>query len=84
MGIAIGLFIISAWILHCFYILETVTCSFDSISMWFHIYVQTYLSVGLFITAHDAMHGTDSLHKKANNTIGWIASFLFAGMSFKR
>ena len=84
MGIAIGLFIISAWILHCFYILETVTCSFDSISMWFHIYVQTYLSVGLFITAHDAMHGTVSLHKKANNTIGWFACFLFAGMSFKR
>lgn len=84
MGIAIGLFIISAWILHCFYILETVTCSFDSLSMWFHIYVQTYLSVGLFITAHDAMHGTVSLHKKANNTIGWLACFLFAGMSFKR
>lgn len=75
MGIAIGLFIISAWILHCFYILETVTCSFDSISMWFHIYVQTYLSVGLFITAHDAMHGTVSLHKKQTIPLDGLLAF---------
>jgi len=82
MGIAIGLFIISAWILHCFFILETVICSFDSISMWFHIYVQTYLSVGLFITAHDAMHGTVSSQKKANNAIGRIACFFICWYVF--
>jgi len=76
MGIAIGLFIISAWILHCFFILETVICSFDSISMWFHIYVQTYLSVGLFITAHDAMHGTVSSQKKSKQC-HWKDCLLF-------
>ena len=84
MGIVIGLIITSAWILHCFYTLESLAFDFTSLWVYAHILLQTYLSVGLFITAHDAMHGTVSRNRKINNTIGWVACFLFAGMNFKR
>ena len=39
---------------------------------------QTHLYTGLFITAHDAMHGSVSKNKTINAVIGWITSLLFA------
>jgi beta-carotene/zeaxanthin 4-ketolase len=42
------------------------------------ILAHTHLFTGLFITAHDAMHGTVSSNKKLNEGIGWLASALFA------
>ncbi|MEO6166453.1 MAG: fatty acid desaturase [Chitinophagales bacterium] len=40
--------------------------------------LQTHLYTGIFITAHDAMHGTVSSNKKINTVIGWICAGLFA------
>lgn len=40
--------------------------------------LQTHLFTGVFITAHDAMHGTISRNKIINSTIGWICATLFA------
>jgi beta-carotene ketolase (CrtW type) len=46
---------------------------------------QTFLYTGLFITAHDAMHGiVFHLNKKLNNAIGSFAVFVYAIFSFKR
>jgi beta-carotene/zeaxanthin 4-ketolase len=42
------------------------------------ILLQTHLYTGLFITAHDAMHGVVSRKKNLNHTIGWIAAILFS------
>lgn len=84
MGILIATFIILFWLGHCAYMLLLLEWNPLSIGMWLHVAVQIYVSVGLFITAHDAMHGTVSAHKSVNNTLGWIACFLFAGMSYKR
>lgn len=42
------------------------------------IILQTHLFTGLFITAHDAMHGTVSPNRKINHIVGWIAASLFA------
>lgn len=84
MGILIATFIILFWLGHCAYMLLLLEWNPLSIGMWLHVAVQIYVSVGLFITAHDAMHGTVSVHKRVNNTLGWIACFLFAGMSYKR
>ncbi len=42
------------------------------------ILVQMHMYTGLFITAHDAMHGTVSAHKLLNNSIGWLAALLFS------
>ncbi len=40
--------------------------------------LQTHLYTGLFITAHDAMHGVVSANKRLNNSIGMLAALLFA------
>lgn len=42
------------------------------------ILIQMHLYTGLFITAHDAMHGTVSSHKPLNNSMGWLAALLFS------
>ncbi len=40
--------------------------------------LQMHLYTGLFITAHDAMHGVVSPNKRLNNAIGTAATVLFA------
>lgn len=46
---------------------------------------QTFLSTGLFITAHDAMHATVAPHdRRLNATLGSLAVTLYAAFSFKR
>jgi fatty acid desaturase len=84
MGILIALIIILSWLSHSAYMLMMLEWNPTSFGLWLHVALQTYLSVGLFITAHDAMHGTVSLNKRINNSLGWIACFLFAGMNYKR
>ncbi|MDX5337922.1 MAG: fatty acid desaturase [Cyclobacteriaceae bacterium] len=42
------------------------------------VLVQMHLYTGLFITAHDAMHGVVSSHKPSNHFTGWIAAILFS------
>ncbi len=45
----------------------------------------TWLSVGLFIVAHDAMHGSLAPgHAEINAAIGTLALVLYAGFSFQR
>ncbi|MDQ1141520.1 fatty acid desaturase [Pedobacter agri] len=39
-----------------------------------------HLYTGLFITAHDAMHGTISSNKTINNFFGYLAVFIYAGV----
>ncbi|SHM40637.1 beta-carotene ketolase (CrtW type) [Cyclobacterium lianum] len=64
---------------------------FSSLIFWLHfpvvfsnpvVYVgvllQTHLYTGLFITAHDAMHGVVSSNKKLNHALGWLAALLFS------
>ena len=85
MGTIIALIIIAAWGSHLVYILGYVTPDFASPWLYFHILFQGYLYTGLFITAHDAMHGVVAPGKKMiNKTIGSVASLLFAGMSYKQ
>ncbi len=46
---------------------------------------QTFLYTGLFITAHDAMHGTAfPANRKINNAIGSLAVWLYALFSYAR
>lgn len=59
-----------------------------TVAVWgrvvFHMLVQAYLYTGLFITAHDAMHGSVSRNRKLNRLLGRLAAFLFAAFSYKR
>lgn len=82
MGILSAVFIISVWGGHLFYILRFSEVDFQSPLFYFHLLFHAYLFTGLFITAHDAMHGTVSRNKHINNFVGRLTAFLFAGFSY--
>jgi beta-carotene/zeaxanthin 4-ketolase len=88
LGTAIALAIISLWFAHGLAILEGHLHaphpleSAAEIAM--HVLLQAYLTTGLFITAHDAMHRTVSSSRYVNDAIGTLACLLFAGMSYRR
>lgn len=84
MGIVISFTIITLWLGHLFFILSSVHADFSSLQTYLHLLFQTYLFTGLFITAHDAMHGTICKTKSANKFFGIITSFFYAGMSYNR
>ena len=51
---------------------------FSSPWIYLFILVQMQLYTGLFITAHDAMHGTVSENRLINNSVGYLCTFLYA------
>lgn len=83
MGALIGLFIILLWLLHLVYLLFNESLTLTTPMSYVHLAIQGYLTTGLFITAHDAMHGTVSRVRWLNHAIGFAACFLFAAMSYK-
>ena len=84
MGLLIALSIILLWLVHLIYLLAITQGSLLSPMIIVHIAIQTYLYTGLFITAHDAMHGLISSNKSINNGIGRLATWLFAALSYSR
>jgi beta-carotene ketolase (CrtW type) len=52
--------------------------------LYLMILVQMHLYTGLFITAHDAMHGTISPDRNLNNLIGQLCTILYACFPFKK
>lgn len=47
--------------------------------------LQTFLYTGLFITAHDSMHGTVTPdYPRLNRVVGWAAVILYALFSFRK
>lgn len=77
-GAWIGLAVIVLW----FVVLGIgLTSALDWRSPWPYLglLLMTHLYTGLFITAHDAMHGTVApFHPRLNHTIGWMAATLHA------
>ena len=84
MGIFYFILIISLWILHLFYCLTYLHEGAGIFTIIINMILQAYLYTGLFITAHDAMHGTVSRNKFINNSAGRICSYLFAAISYNK
>lgn len=76
-GVWIAFVIILLWAVSLGLLL-TISIDWKNPLIYLAILVQTHLYTGLFITAHDAMHGLVSSNKKVNHTIGWICSILFS------
>jgi len=83
MGVLIAFLILSLWASHLAYLLVFVEVSFAPV-MLIHVAIQTYLYTGLFITAHDAMHGLVSSNRTLNTIVGQSATWLFAALSYSR
>ncbi len=84
MGIVIAISIITLWGAHLFYLLYYFPFDPSSLLFYLHIGIQTYFFTGLFITAHDSMHGTVSKRKRINSGIGELVTFLYAGLSYQK
>ncbi len=84
MGVFFAILIIGLWGGHLAYILTSVEVSLTNPWMYVHVLIQTYLYTGLFITGHDAMHGTVSSNRTLNEALGKLAVFLFAGLSYRK
>lgn len=84
MGVFISIIIIVLWLFNLMYSLNYVNINLTSFSIYFHFFIQIFLFTGLFITGHDAMHNAISSNRTINKVIGYISSFLFAGLSYKK
>lgn len=59
--------------------------SFTNPLLYIFVLIQMHLYTGLFITAHDAMHGTVSpQNRNLNNFIGQLCTLLYAVFPFKK
>jgi beta-carotene/zeaxanthin 4-ketolase len=84
-GITIALGIILTWGAHLAYTLRLDAFAIHPLETAFHLLLQTFLCTGLFITAHDAMHGTVARHyRRVNGIIGGLAVRLYALFSYKK
>ncbi|HVD99348.1 MAG TPA: fatty acid desaturase [Cytophagaceae bacterium] len=82
-GIYIALLVILCWAAFLSFALNFPTTIFNPWNILI-ILILTHLYTGLFITAHDAMHGTVSSSAKVNNLLGNLCVILFACFSYKK
>jgi beta-carotene/zeaxanthin 4-ketolase len=81
-GVFVAALIIGAWAIT---IISLMFWQIDLKNPFTYVFIllQMHLYTGLFITAHDAMHGTVSSNKTLNNLTGQICTFLYAAFPFK-
>ncbi|WP_146947688.1 fatty acid desaturase [Cyclobacterium qasimii] len=76
-GVIIAFSIIALWTTSLLLLLH-LQVDYSNPFLYLGILVQMHLYTGLFITAHDAMHGVVSGNKKLNYFIGWFSAMLFS------
>jgi len=84
MGIIIALGIIIAWVSNLFFSLHYTPVNITHPSYYASIIIQAFLYTGLFITAHDSMHGAISKNRKVNSILGWISCILYSGFIYSK
>lgn len=77
-GVLIACMLLVLWTSCLAYLLCFYTLDYFSPLTWLLMLVQTHLYTGIFITAHDAMHGLVSPNRKVNEWIGRVCAGLFA------
>lgn len=76
-GVFIALLIIGTWAASIILLMQWHV-NWSSPLAYLLILIQIHLYTGLFITAHDAMHGTISPNRQLNNFIGHICTLCYA------
>lgn len=85
-GLGLAAAILGAWsAVHVYGVFLHAWDARDWIRAPLLVALQTWLSVGLFIVAHDAMHGSLAPGRgRLNRAVGRLALALYAGFSFNR
>ncbi len=82
-GLFIALTLIVCWFTSLVFLLHSDLLIQYQLLIPLFVLLQTFLYTGLFITAHDAMHGSIyTKNRRLNNLIGSFAVFLYALFSF--
>ena len=76
-GLLIALIVLGCWATATILLMQWPV-NYKNPLVYFFVLLQMHLYTGLFITAHDAMHGTISSNKTVNNLIGYTCTFLYA------
>lgn len=86
LGLGIAALLVGAWLsIHLFGIFLWQASQHGWIAAAALVAVQTWLSTGLFITAHDAMHGTLAPGRRRwNQLVGGLCLMLYAGISYRQ
>jgi len=84
MGIFIASMVIGLWAGHLGWMLSLREITYTSPMLYVHIILQGYLYTGLFITAHDSMHGGISANRTVNTLFGRVGLWLFAAFPYRR
>ena len=83
-GFLIACIIIGLWASSVLFLLSLNISEIQFFWILLAIFLQTFLYTGLFITAHDAMHGVVfPKHPKINNLIGSVAALNYGLFSYK-
>jgi beta-carotene ketolase (CrtW type) len=82
-GIYVASLVIMSWLAFIIFAFNYDTYLFNPWNVLI-ILILTHLYTGLFITAHDAMHGTVCRSPKLNDVIGTICVILYACFSYKK
>jgi beta-carotene/zeaxanthin 4-ketolase len=82
-GVLMAIAVIGSWAGLLVFLLQQPV-DFRQPWVYLAVLVQMHLYTGLFITAHDAMHGVVSSNRKLNHAIGWIAALLFSFNFYNR
>jgi len=84
-GLLIGLTIIGLWVGSLIFCLSLDLFQLHPVWILLLFLWQTFLYTGLFITAHDAMHGAVfPANRRLNDAIGAIAVFLYALFDYRK
>ncbi|MCJ8208782.1 fatty acid desaturase [Mucilaginibacter sp. RS28] len=82
-GLVAALTVIACWVTSTILLMQW-HIDFKNPLLYLFILLQMHLYTGLFITAHDAMHGTVSYNRKVNDTIGYVTTFLYAAFWYPK
>ncbi len=84
-GIIIAITIIGVWMCSLFLLLSLDVSHLPTLALLPAMFWQIFLYTGLFITAHDAMHGSVfPQNHKINQLVGTVAIFIYALFSYDK
>jgi len=84
-GLLIAVFIISLWVISLVFLLSINLAELPNWLILLAMLWQTFLYTGLFITAHDAMHGSGfPQNQKVNASVGRLAVLAYGLFSYRK
>ncbi len=84
-GVVISAMILGLWLVSLLWLCARDVSELQGGWLTLAVLLRTFLHTGVFITAHDAMHGTIvPRHRKLNDLIGSLAAAVYALLPYRR